>query len=222
MSRVFVRMMAFYPPISNNKYRFQHINYIICNISQQIIMWSKSIRRVVWCLFAVLMLDPILNYHFWSRDGKCFWGYRNEPFGHHTNCSMIMFTSLLYIYINTNKHAVCVTCVLFILMFRHAQVYGSVLIYHSCIAHIELESNPFLAFSIPCPFPHRRNGCRCRLFRSPPMSGTISTPAMLGLKDSINWSNAYLPKNAETFQKMAVKGCLQIGFKKCCSLEYLV
>lgn len=212
MSRVFVRMMAFYPPISNNKYRFQHINYIICNISQQIIMWSKSIRRVVWCLFALLMLDPILNYHFWSRDGKCFWGYRNEPFGHHTNCSMIMFTSL-YIYINTNKHAVCVTCVLFILMFRHAQVY----VQCSYIIHalLILNKNPifFLPFQCLCPFPHRRNGCRCRLFRSPPMSGTISTPAMLGLKDSINWSNAYLPKNAETFQKWRSKDVCKLALR---------
>ena len=175
------------------------------NKCQQIIMWSRTIPESfdvflpmlggpsAWSNSQLPLLEPR------RQMSNHPWGYRNDPFGHHTNHSMIIFTRLyVYIYIFIYVYVVRVTCVY---SFLCSYMFMYVLIVHILFTMNQIS---FLPFQCLYALSHIRkasvlswNGW-CRLFRSPPMSGTISTPAMLGLKDSKNWSTAVV--NPERFR----------------------
>ena len=97
-----------------------NINYTMSNKCQQIIMWSRTIPESfdvflpmlggpsAWSNSQLPLLEPR------RQMSNHPWGYRNDPFGHHTNHSMIIFTRLrvytyvcIYIYIFMSCVCVC-------------------------------------------------------------------------------------------------------------------
>ncbi len=192
-----------------------NINYTMSNKCQQIIMWSRTIPESfdvflpmlggpsAWSNSQLPLLEPR------RQMSNHPWGYRNDPFGHHTNHSMIIFTRLrvytyvcIYIYIYVVCVCVCDMC-LFIFMFIHVHVGAH------CSYIVHYESNLFLAFSMPiCPFPHPKSISVILEWLVSPLP--ISTDEWY----NFNTRNVRPQGFKELIHCGGQSGCLQIGFKK--------